>query len=138
MQNGGEGEGHVAYDGPGLFASIQERLNSKPRIGLSTLSSELKVSRHTIERCVRAATGKSFRKLSQRMLLRKSKETLANRPNFSIKEIASLFDYRFPRSFSRFVRQATGHSPIELRRLNHIKKKNPARMSRSGRNPRRR
>ena len=110
----------MSYDRVGLYELVRKRLESAPGTHLMDLASELNVSRHTIERSVRAVSGQSFFELKQQTLLRKSTEALTSQPNLSIKELACRFGYEDARSFSRFVRAATRHSPTELRSLSHV------------------
>ena len=106
----------MAYDGGGLYARIKERLESAPATRLLDFACELKVSRRTVERCVRAATGQSFRDLKRQILSRRIEEALILSPNLSIKEVSVLFGYASPRSLSRFLSMAGNGSPINLRR----------------------
>ena len=79
----------MACDGGGLYGRI-EKLESAPATRLLDFTRELKVSRQTIERSVRSATGKSFRELKRQILVRQLKEALTLHPNLSINAISSL------------------------------------------------
>jgi two-component system response regulator YesN len=86
-----------------------------PRASLAHISGELQVERHTIERAVKDQKGKSFREYQQDILLVTSLRFLSSGPNRSIKEIAYSLGYQSPRSFCRFIKDKTGHTPTQLR-----------------------
>lgn len=105
----------MAYDLPGLFGRINHHLCFAPYLQLGDLSRRLRVERHTIEKAVKTATGKTFRQFRTKLLLERATHVLTENPNHSIKEIAFNLGYNSQRSFCRFIRTTTGYSPKELR-----------------------
>jgi AraC-like DNA-binding protein len=83
-------------------------------MSLSSISRELGVNRHTIERVVFSVKGVTFREYQQRLLIAAAKELL-NRPSLSIKEIAFTLGYSHPQDFSHFFRKRLGTNPSEYR-----------------------
>lgn len=106
----------MAYDLNGLFIRVHHHLKTIPLLTLVELSSRISVERHTIEKSVKLATGQTFRKMRNELLLAHAKHLLDANPNHSIKEVAFKLGYRSQRSFSRFMRSASGCSPKEFRR----------------------
>lgn len=105
----------MAYDTHMLFMEIQRQLELAPASSLRDLARTLGLSRNTIEKAVRTATGQSWRELQKQHLLRSCEQALRAGGGKSIKEIAFAIGFTSPRSFSRFVRRARGRSPTELR-----------------------
>jgi two-component system, response regulator YesN len=110
-------ENKMAYDWQGLFHVINNHLLSSAHLSLEDLSRRIRVERHTIEKAVKQATGLTFRKLRNQVMLEKAKALLKSEPNRSIKEIAFKLNYRSHRAFSRFVRTMGGYSPKEFRQM---------------------
>jgi adenylyl-sulfate kinase len=83
------------------------------RVTLTELAAETGVERHTIEKVLRATTGRSFRELQRTMLLERANVLAAQ--GKAIKEIA--FELRFgsPQAFHRFIRKTSGRTPSLLR-----------------------
>jgi AraC-like DNA-binding protein len=107
----------MAYDLGALFTRINHQLHSVPCPSLEELSDRLQVERHTIEKAVREATGRTFRDVRSRILLEHAKTLLGGRPNQTIKEVAFQLGYQSPRSFCRFVKATSGCSPKEFRKM---------------------
>ena len=105
----------MAYDLNGLFNRIHRSLRSTPYLSLHELSIRICVERHTIEKAVKKATGKTFREVRNDMLLEQARGLLDSNPNQSIKEVAFKLGYRSQRSFSRFIKSSVGCSPKQLR-----------------------
>jgi AraC family transcriptional regulator len=105
----------MAYDTRVLFMEIQGQLELAPVSSLSDLARTLRLSRNTIEKAARTATGQSWAELQKQHLLRSCEQALRTGGGKSIKEIAFAVGFTSPRSFSRFVRRARGCSPSELR-----------------------
>lgn len=105
----------MAYDLTGLFSGVNKEMRRKPYSQLHDLSRYLGVGRHTIEKSVKAATGKSFREYRSNMLLEHARARLKQNPNLSIKEIAFSIGFHSQRSFCRFIKAAAGCSPKALR-----------------------
>ena len=98
-----------------LYERVEVALFASPRTSLSALAQQLRVERHTIERAVAHATGKTFRELQTRLTLAKALDLLAAEPNRPIKEIAFLLGYKSAGAFSRFVKKRCGRSPQAIR-----------------------
>lgn len=111
------------YDLLGLFTLVRDALETRPRITLAELSALLKVHRHTIEKAVRAASGKSFRQVQQSVIVEKAMAILSSSPDLSIKQIAVLMGYESSRGFSRAMRNALGASPKSFRRKPRVERK---------------
>jgi AraC-like DNA-binding protein len=109
-------ESGMAYDLPGLFIKISRHLKTVPYLTLEDLSKQIRVERHTIEKAVKQATGRTFRETRNRILLEHAQGLLEMHPDRSIKEVAFELGYRSQRSFSRFIRTSVGCSPKEFRR----------------------
>jgi transcriptional regulator GlxA family with amidase domain len=105
----------MAYNLEKLFELIHDSLNSAPHLRLSELSQHLGVGRHTLEKAVKKSAKMTFRELRKRMRLERVRVVLYSQPNLSIKQIAFELNYGSHRAFSRFVRDAAGYSPSELR-----------------------
>lgn len=110
----------MAYDLHGLYNQISLLMHSRPYIQLEELSQRLCVERHTIEKSVKEATGKTFRELRSSMRLARATQVLGDNPTQSIKEIAYHLGYNSQRSFCRFIKTTTGFSPKELRERNNM------------------
>ena len=108
----------MAYDLHGLFGRINHHLRTDPYLQLDKLSERLSVERHTIEKAVKRATGKTFRQFRTGMLLERTIRIMAEHPNQSIKEVAFSLGYNSQRSVCRFIRAKTGYSPKEFRAKN--------------------
>lgn len=104
----------MAYDLARLHELVRRELHADPRLSLSELSRRLGACRQTLEKAVRAETGKSFRDLRRELLASKASNLLAGGP-YQIKEIAYVLGYKSPQAFARFVRTARGCSATQLR-----------------------
>lgn len=98
-----------------LLNAVIRRLNRAPFTPLGKLARELHVSRRTLQNIVKLATGKTFRKLHDELLVRRVKTLLESDPTRSIKELSFELGYKSPRSFARAVKQECGSSPEQLR-----------------------
>jgi AraC-like DNA-binding protein len=105
----------MAYDLLGLFSLICERLNSSPGLSSKTLSSQIGIERHTIERTIKSKSGMTFRQFRCQITLERIKVLMRTRPDLTVKELAGELNYRSQSAFSRFVRENTGCSPSKLR-----------------------
>jgi len=112
----------MAYDLIGLFSRVSKKMEMTPYSQLHALSQNLGVGRHTVEKAVKAATGKSFREYRACLLLEHARLQLEHHPNLSIKEIAFNIGFHSHRSFCRFIKATVGRSPTELRELDDIEK----------------
>jgi|SwirhisoilCB1_FD_contig_123_50007_length_2721_multi_5_in_2_out_0_4 AraC-like DNA-binding protein len=107
----------MAYDLHGLFLRVNRQLRAVPGLSLEQLADAIKVERHTIEKCVRMVTGRTFRELRTNILLEQARDMLGSNPNQTIKEVAFQLGYRSQRSFSRFIKASAGCSPKEFRQM---------------------
>jgi len=107
----------VAHDLIGVFEQAARVLEENPHRGLKPISEALGVERHTVERAFRLKTGKPFRSFRRELLLERSMWLLTSKRTAPIKEIAFLSGYQSERAFARFIREAFGCSPSELRKL---------------------
>src|SRR6266700_3013814 len=98
-----------------LLNAVIRRLNRAPATLLGEIARELHVSTRTIQNVVKLATGKTFRKLRQELLVERVKGLLESDPNRSIKELSFELGYKSPRSFARATKQCCGSSPEQLR-----------------------
>lgn len=105
----------MLYNREFLFDSIVLRLQNAPCASLSDLSSQLRVSRRTLEYSIQSTTGKTFRDLRKGILLARVNSILASNPAIPVKELSFVVGFRSPSSFSRAIRNATGFAPAQLR-----------------------
>ncbi len=105
----------MVYYRDGLFSLIEQMLASEPAATEEDIADLLGVSRHTINRVVRNKTGLSFRAFRSQFLLTAAQKLLVERPNCSIKEIASSLGYSSEANFCRFFRLFNGCSPHDFR-----------------------
>ena len=106
----------MAYDRGKLFAELDRRLTADPCLRLKQPARDLGVERHTIEDIVREIKSTTFRRYQKGKLLQKTRVIIRKKPNSSGKEIAAELGYRSSKSFSRFIKRATGWSMTEIRR----------------------
>jgi len=104
----------VTYNRNGLLAQLDALIAETPRMRLSDIARTLGVDRHTIENAMRSRRKMTFREYRRRHLLQAAQEMLAQ-PHLSVKEIGIMLGYNSAASFSRFVQQASGKSPSQLR-----------------------
>ena len=98
-----------------LFDAILLNLQETPCIPLGDLAPRLRVSRRTIENCIRIGAGKTFRNLRKEVLLSRVNCILSSDPTVSVKELSFAVGFKSASSFSRAIKQACGSSPEELR-----------------------
>jgi sulfate adenylyltransferase len=96
-----------------LFHSILE-VTAQRRVALDEVSRTVGAERHTIETIVRSVTGQNFRELQRRLLLERSNALLQQ--GKMIKEVAFELGFGTPQSFHRFIRRASGKTPVSLRK----------------------
>ena len=104
----------------GLFDAVDAQLSSDPRYTLDDLSRIFRVKRHDIEKSVREKRGLSFRKYKNRRLLETCVTFLIDNPALSIKDTALTLGFRRRRDFSRFMKNSTGKTPTEIRRVGTV------------------
>lgn len=105
----------MTYDLPKLSDKVQAVLAKYPRMRLDRVAQQFRVDRHTLEKAIRIATGKSFRQLQQEALLHKSMSLLLSEPALSVKDIAFRVGYGSPQAFQRFIKRVSGRTPIQIR-----------------------
>lgn len=103
------------YEAKFLWDAILLRLAGTPSGLLGEFSRELSVSQRTIEKGIIIASGKTFRKLREEILVERVRSAFACEPTREIKGLASELGYKSPRSFARAIKRACGSSPEELR-----------------------
>jgi AraC-like DNA-binding protein len=106
----------MAYQRSCIFLKVESFLLVNPHSRLSDLSRKLHVERHTIEKSIREATGLSFRAHQKSRVLERAMQLLSQEGELSEKQIAALLGYRSLEAFCRFVRNATGRTPGQIRR----------------------
>src|SRR5207247_10739805 len=107
---------NMAYDKRKLLAELDRRLTADPCLRLKQLAHELGIERHTIEDIVQEMKSMTFRRYQKGKLLQKTRIIIGKKPNSSGKEIAAELGYQSSKSFSRFVKRATGRTLSEIRR----------------------
>ena len=105
----------MSYDPRLLFEQIAVCLKQNPRKTLEELSQNLRVSKRTIKKTVRLATGDNFRSYRERVLMDRVKGFFAVQPGVAIKVLSIDLGFKSPSSFARAVRRASGSCPGELR-----------------------
>jgi len=105
----------MTYNRRMLLKEVDDLVSSTPRIRLAEIARTLGVDRHTIENAMRSSRRTSFREYRRKELLEMARAML-DLPDVSVKEIGIRLGYSSAASFSRFVQQATGKSPSQLRR----------------------
>jgi AraC-like DNA-binding protein len=103
----------------GLYAVVVAVLKVHPDWSLTQIAESVRVHRHTLAAHIRSASGLTFRKWRTQERAAGASKLLGSRPDLSIKEIGALLGFNSTRAFDRFIRQATGRTPSELRLLNH-------------------
>lgn len=105
----------MSYNHAFLFDAVHRSLHAKPFSSLRGLVQELAVSKGTLEKAVSIATGKTFRRFREVILVEHLKNSFAARPDCPVREISVALGYKSPRSFARAIKRASGLSPAELR-----------------------
>lgn len=105
----------MSYDHTLLFDAVRLSLHAKPFCSLLGLTQELRVSKGTLEKAVSVATGKTFRRFREEILVSHLMNSFAARPGCTVREMSVALGYKSPRSFARAIRRASGLSPEELR-----------------------
>jgi AraC-like DNA-binding protein len=106
----------MTYEITIVFEKAVAALEENPWRHLRAVSEALGVERHTVERAFQSRAGTTFRTFRREMMLAKVKDLLASHPTAPIKEVAFNLGYSSSRAFARFVRNAFGCCPCELRR----------------------
>ena len=105
----------MSYDPRILFEQIEACLKENPRKTLEELSQSLRVSKRTVKKTVRLATGRNFRSYREAALVDRVKGFFAGEPGVAIKVLSLDLGFKSPSSFARAVRRASGSCPGELR-----------------------
>ncbi len=105
----------VAYEPHGLSVKVATLLLSSPRMRLSEIAERLRVERHTLDRALRKAMGKTFRGLRLQIVAKEAKALLAAHPPRAVKEVAFLLGYKSPQAFSHFVKRTLRTTPTAIR-----------------------
>jgi len=91
---------YMTYNTSRLLQELDDHLRRQPRLPLSALEEQLGVGRHTIEKVIRTATGKSFRQYQSQKVLAEAKRMLSGSDLFQIKQVALSLGYSSTKSFS--------------------------------------
>ena len=86
-----------------------------PQNLVAKLSEEMAMSEVTLHRKLKALVGKSTKEVIQEMRLSKAKELLVD-PDSSISDVAYRLGFSSPNYFSKFFKDATGHTPSGFRK----------------------
>ncbi|HKW61209.1 MAG TPA: helix-turn-helix domain-containing protein [Candidatus Acidoferrum sp.] len=105
----------MSYDPGILFEQISASLKESPQETLEELSQSLRVSKRTIKKIVRLATGGNFRQYREGVLMDRVRGFFAVQPEVAIKVLSIDLGFKSPSSFARAVRRASGSCPGELR-----------------------
>ena len=105
----------MSYDHKLLFETLLQSLHARPFYSLQGLAQEFHVSRGTLEKAVSMATGKTFRRFREEILVNHLVNSFAARPGCTVREMSVALGYKSPRSFARAIRRGSGLSPEELR-----------------------
>jgi AraC-like DNA-binding protein len=105
----------MAYNRTLLMREIDSRLESNPNISLHLLTDDLGVNRHIIERTVRDLKKVSFRQYRADKIVQKACSLFTCMGSLSIKQIAGRLNFSSPEAFARFIKNATGLTPSQLR-----------------------
>src|ERR1700751_4088052 len=105
----------MSYDHRLLFGEISRHLHINPCCTLAALSTQLHVSRRTIQQALIINSGKNLRQFREEILIARLRNLLLARPTSAIKELSFDLGYKSPRSFARAIRRASGTSPEQLR-----------------------
>jgi len=97
-----------------LFADIELALHEDVSVTLVELARTLGTDRHNIERAVHLATGVTFRQFKKQKKLERATTLLNN--GLYVKEIAEILGYSSPTALTRFIKNATGHTPRSMKR----------------------
>ena len=108
---------NMSYNYDLVFSEIKKALLHAPNSSLKEIERRLGIERHTLKRVVRSVARKTFREFHRDARLSKARELMAEVPARSLKEISYTLGFNSPRSFGRFIKEATGDSPTTLRRF---------------------
>jgi AraC-like DNA-binding protein len=101
----------MTYNMSRLLQQIDGQLQKQPRLALHDLEKQLGVGRHTIEKAIRRATGKSFREYQSQQVLAEATRMLSGSALLQIKQVALSLGYSSPKSFSRYFKSHVGVTP---------------------------
>ncbi len=100
-----------------VFIRLDEALSQDPKARLKECSQTLGVTRHTVEKAVKATTGVSFREYQKQKILIEALRLLAEEGELSETEIAGRLGYKSAGAFERFIETETGSKPSDFRSL---------------------
>lgn len=105
----------MSYDQSLLFNRILLSIRQKPFRLLADLCQELGISRGTLEKVIHIATGKTFRRFREGIVLESAITRLLSSPTSNIKQISVDLGFKSPSSFARAIKRTCGLSPEQLR-----------------------
>lgn len=109
----------MSYQREKLADLAAELVRHEPRLTASQVSQRLNVHRNTLERALKAS-GLTFTLLKRRVVLERLESHFAREQAVSLKELWTELGFASASAFARYIRQATGKSPSELRKLPHF------------------
>lgn len=104
----------MGYQRERLLQLVAELLQQQPSLTEAEVSEKLNVHRHTPERALKAG-GCSFASLKKIFVLERLERHFASPQPTSLKQVWTELGFSSASAFARYIRQATGKSPSELR-----------------------
>jgi AraC-like DNA-binding protein len=105
----------MAYDAAGLVERATRILSASPAKNLMAIAEDLGVHRQTLSKAIQSQTKLSPAEWRDRHLMDALCQTLARRPEWSLKEISNSLGFSGPSVLDRFVRRVKGTTPTDLR-----------------------
>jgi methylphosphotriester-DNA--protein-cysteine methyltransferase len=106
----------MSYDYPTLASQVKARLQANPQTTLVSLSDELQVDRHTLERALDACFGLSFRELKNQFKDEVIRAALTDGRPKSIKQAAIETGFGSSAALAKRTRRTMGAPPTKVRR----------------------
>jgi AraC-like DNA-binding protein len=106
----------MSYDHFALASKVKGRLQADPQAKLESVSRELALDRHTINRALVECFGVSFRTLKHQLVDERIEAVLHDGQVKSIKQSALEIGFTSAASLARRTRRTIGMTPIEVRK----------------------
>src|SRR5262245_30612084 len=106
----------MSYDRSALASKVKARLQADPQARLESISRELAIDRHTINRALEECFGVRFRTLKHQLVDEKIETVLNDSQVKSIKQSAFEIGFTSAASLARRTRRSTGRTPIQIRK----------------------